>query len=148
MNHIKVSPISMSMVYPRGERVLIFDKYLSSNFFVAVRGAISNSCPDKEVPNKTKIHRLITKFRDRRGDCVLSRRWQRFLASAFKLFCKSSQQNENYRITRLYCYIYDIKSYKYCCSYSCALNETPCITDSEFLLFALNRPWLIPPKRW
>jgi hypothetical protein len=52
------------MVYSRAERVFILEHYFASKSFAAVREAFSNAYPDKEVPNKTTIHRLVTKFRD------------------------------------------------------------------------------------
>jgi cobalamin biosynthesis Co2+ chelatase CbiK len=49
--------------------VCSFSKSLS---FAAVREALSNVCPDKEVPNKTTVHRLVTKFRNTGNVCVTS----------------------------------------------------------------------------
>jgi hypothetical protein len=40
------------MVYSRAERVYIFEHYLASKSFAALREAFSNVYPDKEVPNK------------------------------------------------------------------------------------------------
>jgi hypothetical protein len=53
------------MVYTREERVFILEYYFASAAFVAVCEAFRNTCPDKEVPIMTPIHRLITKFRKR-----------------------------------------------------------------------------------
>jgi hypothetical protein len=50
------------MVYSRAERVFILEHYFASKSFAAVREAFSNAYPDKEVPNKTIVHRLVTKF--------------------------------------------------------------------------------------
>jgi hypothetical protein len=44
--------------------MFILEHYLASKSFAAVREAFSNAYPDKEVPNRTTIHRLVTKFRD------------------------------------------------------------------------------------
>jgi hypothetical protein len=44
--------------------VIIFEHYFASKSFAAVREPVSNVYPDKEVPNKTTIYRLVTKFRD------------------------------------------------------------------------------------
>jgi hypothetical protein len=43
--------------------VFILENYFASKSFAAVREAFSNAYPDKEVPNKTTIHQLVTKFR-------------------------------------------------------------------------------------
>jgi hypothetical protein len=56
-------------VYSRAERVFILENYFTSKLFAAVREAFSDVYPDKEVPNKTKIHRLVTKFRDTGSIC-------------------------------------------------------------------------------
>jgi hypothetical protein len=42
--------------------VFIFENYFASTSFVAVREAFSNAYPDKEVPNKTTIHGVVTDF--------------------------------------------------------------------------------------
>jgi hypothetical protein len=68
--------------------VFILEHYFASKSFAAVREAFSNAYPDKEVPSKTTIHRLVKKFRDTGSVCVSSRRWWTFSASAVKLFCK------------------------------------------------------------
>jgi hypothetical protein len=41
------------MAYSRAERVFIVEHYLLSKSCAVVREALSNACPDKEVPNKT-----------------------------------------------------------------------------------------------
>jgi hypothetical protein len=51
------------MVYSRAERVFILEHYFASKSSAAVREEFSNAYADKEVPNKTTIHRLATKFR-------------------------------------------------------------------------------------
>jgi hypothetical protein len=52
------------MVYSRAECVFILEHYFASKSFAAVREGFSNAYPDKEVQNKTTIHRLVTTFRD------------------------------------------------------------------------------------
>jgi hypothetical protein len=51
-----------NMVYSR-ECVFILEHYFASKSFAAVREAFSNVYPDKEVPNKTTVHREVTTFR-------------------------------------------------------------------------------------
>jgi hypothetical protein len=57
------------MVYSRAERVFILEHYFASKSFTAVRKAFSNVCSDKEIPNKTTVHRLVTKCRDTGSVC-------------------------------------------------------------------------------
>jgi hypothetical protein len=57
------------MVYSRAERVFIIEHYFESKSFAAVRETFSNAYPDKEVPNKTTIHRQVTTFRDTGSVC-------------------------------------------------------------------------------
>jgi hypothetical protein len=54
--------------------VLVLEHYLASKSFAIVREAFSNAYPDIEVPNKTTIHRLVTKFWDTKCLCVTSAR--------------------------------------------------------------------------
>jgi hypothetical protein len=49
-------------VYSQAERVFTLEYYLASKSFAAGSEAFSSACPDMEVPNKTTIHRLVTKF--------------------------------------------------------------------------------------
>jgi hypothetical protein len=60
---LRQSCAGANMVYSRAERVFILEHYFSSTSFAAVREAFSNAYPDKEVPNKTTIHRLVATFR-------------------------------------------------------------------------------------
>jgi hypothetical protein len=60
---------SANMVYSRAERVFIIEHHFASKSFAAVREAFSNAYPDKEVPNKTTVYRLVTKFRDPGSVC-------------------------------------------------------------------------------
>jgi hypothetical protein len=50
--------------------VFVLEHYFASKSFAAVREAFSNAYPDKEVPNKTTLQLLGTKFRDKRGACL------------------------------------------------------------------------------
>jgi hypothetical protein len=50
--------------------VFILEHYFASKSVSVVREAFSNAYPDKEVPNKTTIHRLVTKFRDTGSVCL------------------------------------------------------------------------------
>jgi hypothetical protein len=49
--------------------VFILEHYFTSKSFAAVHEAFSNAYPDKGVPNKTTVHRLVTKFRDTGSVC-------------------------------------------------------------------------------
>jgi hypothetical protein len=51
------------------ERVFISECYFSSKSFIAVREAFHQVYPDKEVPNKTTVHRLVKKFRETESVC-------------------------------------------------------------------------------
>jgi hypothetical protein len=53
--------------------------------FAAVHEAVSNAYPDKEVPNKITVHRLVTKFQVVALSLI---GWWTFSASAIKLLCK------------------------------------------------------------
>jgi hypothetical protein len=66
------------MVYSQAERVFILEHYFASKSSAAVREAFGNAHPDKEVPNKTAIHRLVTTFW-----CL------RKVADIFSIFCKA-----------------------------------------------------------
>jgi hypothetical protein len=47
-------------VFSLAERVFFLEYFFSSESFAAVRKAFSNAYAHKEVPNKTKIYRLVT----------------------------------------------------------------------------------------
>jgi hypothetical protein len=47
--------------------VFILEYYFASKSFAAVREAFSNAYPDKEIPNKTTIHRMVRKRRNTRS---------------------------------------------------------------------------------
>jgi hypothetical protein len=53
------------MVYSRAERVFILEQHFPLKQFPTVYEAFSYVYPDKEVPNKTTIYRLVTTFQDR-----------------------------------------------------------------------------------
>jgi hypothetical protein len=59
-------------MYSPAERVFVLERYFALTSCAADREAFSSLYPDKEVPNKTTIHRLVTKFRDTGGICL----WQ------------------------------------------------------------------------
>jgi hypothetical protein len=44
--------------------VFILKHHITQKSFAAVHETFSNTYPDKEVPNTTTIHRLVTKFWD------------------------------------------------------------------------------------
>jgi hypothetical protein len=58
------------MVYLRAESVLFLAHYFASKSCAAVSEAFSSTYPDREVPKKTTIHRLLTKFRDTGSVCL------------------------------------------------------------------------------
>jgi hypothetical protein len=45
-------------------------KPITSKSFAAVREEFSNAYSDKEIPNKTTIHQLVTMFRDIGSVCL------------------------------------------------------------------------------
>jgi hypothetical protein len=51
-------------------RVFILKHHFASKLFAAVREAFSNAYPDKHVPNKSIVHRLVTKFWDTGSVCL------------------------------------------------------------------------------
>jgi hypothetical protein len=57
-------------MYSGVERVVIREHYFSSKLFAAVREASSNAYPDKEVPNKITIYRMLTKVWDTGNVCL------------------------------------------------------------------------------
>jgi hypothetical protein len=61
--------------------VLILKHYFASKSFAAVREAFSIAYPDKEVPNKTTIHRLVTVSGQRKCLYVFEK--------AMNIFCKA-----------------------------------------------------------
>jgi hypothetical protein len=54
--------------------VFILEHCFTSMSFATVREGFSSAYTDKEVPNKTTVHQLITKFRDMRKFCASLRR--------------------------------------------------------------------------
>jgi hypothetical protein len=69
---LRKSCAGANMVYSRAERVFILEHHFASKSFADVREAFSNAYPDKEVPNKTTLHRLVIKCRDTGSVCL----WQ------------------------------------------------------------------------
>lgn len=51
----------VSMLYSQARSVFILERYFASKLFAALRGAFNNLYPNKNVPNKTRIHRLVKK---------------------------------------------------------------------------------------
>jgi hypothetical protein len=100
------------MVYSRAERVFILENYLASKSFAAVREAFSNAYPDKEVPNKTTIHRLVTASRDTGSVCDMKHARRRTVLT------NETPRNveETIKATRMYCYIDVTKACLYCYS--------------------------------
>jgi hypothetical protein len=45
------------------------EHYFASKSFANIREAFNNAYPENEVPNKAKVHRLVTIFRNRK--CLL-----------------------------------------------------------------------------
>jgi hypothetical protein len=76
------------MVYSRAEHVFIQEHYITSELFTAVRDAFRNAYNDNRVPNKTTIHRLVTKFRDRRSVYDRKHVRRRRVLTGDQLFCK------------------------------------------------------------
>jgi hypothetical protein len=58
---LRKSCAGVNMVYSQAERVFILENYFASKSFAAAREVFNNVYPDKEAPNKTTIHRLVTK---------------------------------------------------------------------------------------
>jgi hypothetical protein len=69
---LRKSCTGANMIYLRTERVFILEHYFASKSFTSVREAFRNAYPDKEVSNKTTVHRLGTKFRGTGSVCL----WQ------------------------------------------------------------------------
>jgi hypothetical protein len=69
-----VQKLTQKQVQPRvidsPNLLVTLEHYSASKLFAAVREAFSNACPDKEVPNKTTIHRLLITFRDTGSVCL------------------------------------------------------------------------------
>jgi acyl carrier protein phosphodiesterase len=59
---LRKSQAGAKRVCLRRECVFILEHFFASKSFDAVREAFSNAYPDKELPNKTTIHRLVTTF--------------------------------------------------------------------------------------
>jgi hypothetical protein len=70
--------------YSRAERVFILEHHFASISFAAVSESFSNAYPDKELPNKTTIYRLVTKFRDTGSVCHKSSSRKNYGRTDFK----------------------------------------------------------------
>jgi hypothetical protein len=57
--------------------------YFASKSFAAVREAFRNAHPDSEVPYKTAVHRLVTKFQ---VNACVRKKWWTVLAYSKNLF--------------------------------------------------------------
>jgi hypothetical protein len=62
-------PAVRNMGYSQQERVFILERYFASKSFIAVREAFHRVYPEKEVPNKTTVHRLVKKLRETWSVC-------------------------------------------------------------------------------
>jgi hypothetical protein len=49
-----------NMMYSQEECTFILEHYFTSELFAFFREAISNALPDKKIPNKSTVHRLVT----------------------------------------------------------------------------------------
>jgi hypothetical protein len=90
-------------VHSRAERVFILEHYFASKSFAAVCEAFSNAYSDKEVPNKTTLHRLVTTFRDTGNMSDVGQCWQ---------VRRSATLKKHYKLTRLPCYTVVNKAFK------------------------------------
>jgi hypothetical protein len=98
------------MVYSREKRV-----FVSEHYFAAVRESFSNAYPDKEG--------LVTTFRD-----TVSVGDRKHVQRRTVLTGETLRNGEDtLKITRLSCCIDVTKAYRYCWSYGCVLNGTPCV---------------------
>jgi hypothetical protein len=59
----------MNMVISHVEGVFILEYHFAANSFAAVSEVFSSVYPDKVVPKKKTIHRLVTKFRNTGSVC-------------------------------------------------------------------------------
>jgi hypothetical protein len=119
--------------YSRAERVFILEHYLPSKSFAAVREAFSNVYPDKEVPNKTTVHRLVTKFCDTGSVCL----WQVLIERQDgwnygctdlkqRISCNSGIRLQEFNIAFGF-FVLCVKGFM-CSSEGCVLNVTSCST--------------------
>jgi hypothetical protein len=58
---LRKSCASARIVYSQVERVFILEYHFALKLFAAARAVFSSACPDKEVQNKTEIHRRVIK---------------------------------------------------------------------------------------
>jgi hypothetical protein len=59
-----------NMVYPLAELMFILEYYFAEKSFAVAHEKFHNVYSDKKVPNKTIIHRLVTKFWDTGSVCL------------------------------------------------------------------------------
>jgi hypothetical protein len=69
------SCVGAKMVCSWAECVFILEHYFATESFGTVHEAFSNMYPDKKVPNKTTIHRLVTKSWDAGSVCDRKHAW-------------------------------------------------------------------------
>jgi hypothetical protein len=69
-HQLRTNRAGMNIVYSREEREFILEHYFASKSFAAIREAFTNAYPDKEVPNKTTVHRLVTTFWNTGSVCL------------------------------------------------------------------------------
>jgi hypothetical protein len=67
---LRKSCAGANVVY--SEALFILENYFASKSFASLPEAFSNTYPDREVLNKIRIHRLVTKFRGTGSACL----WQ------------------------------------------------------------------------
>jgi hypothetical protein len=111
------------MVYLQAERVFIPENYFASKTLGDVREAFKNAYPDKEVPNKTTMHRLVTQ---KVHDCLRDGggHFLHLLKAVLKFFLSNKNQ-----AARLSCYIYATKITNTLVEMA-VLNGTPVISPN------------------
>jgi hypothetical protein len=92
---LRKSRAGANTAYQQAESVFILENVFASKSFATVCEAFSNAYPDKEVPNKTRIHRLVTTFRW----MLVFGKWWMFSASAVKVFFKFFLTNKNKKMS-------------------------------------------------
>jgi hypothetical protein len=82
------------MVYSLAERVFILEHNFAPKSFAAVREVFSKAYPEKQVPNKTSIRRLATKFREGKKCSSVSDKIAPCNSSHFEQQCFQLQQQD------------------------------------------------------
>jgi hypothetical protein len=126
------------MVYSRAECVFILEHYFASKLSAGVRETFSNAYPDNEVPNKTTIHRLVTKFPATGSVCDREHVRRRTVLTDETL----RNVEEILKKTHLSNDIDVTKAYKYCYSYGCVLSGTSCIIMNVRKTYFLRIFWV------